>query len=1334
MYSSFLDQYLLTRSQTNNARERAPWCWVIPGLLLAAGAVTLWIDHSIALAVVCLMGAMALLSYAFAAAPAAGFCLAVLIAASFIAVSYGHFDQLAQSERLRDQTLGVFTTLFGYLLGQLVRELSRRRLQHRHLHLQLDALKDLARSLLGGQADGVFLLTPDGALRLANSSGLNLLHVESYELARFDRLSFWAEADRIKAQDAFKSCIRQGRTLFEGISHLNGNDAGYWVCSLLPMVDHVDNVASVLLSVRDDSERYQNSQKLEAALAKSKHLLESIGEGFLTIHRDWSLSYMNAQAERLLDGQSKDVVGLSVWSLFPSRPPEMVQALEAAMSGQRSEASFFSGTHNRWFLVRAVPTSSGVSLLVSDISRQKAIEEEKALQNVALSFSQELGMLGHWEFDVLENRLRLSNDAQVLLNIQCPDGQDHKPAFMSALAPVDRFAFTDALMAAVRSGDKMRLQIQVTSHGRDQRQLLVQGRAPNAEGPIKLILGAVQDVTEQQSREQSLKEAEAYVSSIVDALPQAVCVVNQAGLIQSVNRPWRLWLEQLALEPESFGEGSNYFSLLENSALSMDVGAALIHQTLRQVIGRQQEQARFEYRLNNQETTAYFNVRLVSLGDSYPDLAIIIHEDVTQHRYLDIALKSSQRRLTEVFQVSVDGSFTMDLPHGETFYSPRFCELVGLDSEPTETMDQFLQSRIHPDDAQILSAVLPLSPGPGEEIDTEFRLSVGNDQYRWVRLRAHLDSQSDASRRILGTLMDVQQQHELILEVVDREKQLREVTENIPDLMFWSFDLASQRFLYVSPTFKDIWGMTVEELEIDPEAWQQNVHPDDLQDIQTRMAQALENAGTISMEYRFRHAQLGQRWIFARVGYVLDEMGAPIRRIGVARDVTEHKRKQQQLYQAAHFDHLTGLPNRNFFYERLNQQLSAGNPAVLPDLMVIFIDIDRFKNVNDSLGHNNGDLLLIEIAARLRQALRQQGFIARLGGDEFAVLLSRAADLQRVEWVLEQLRGTLSMPFEIEGRELTVTASMGVARSSCDARDADTLVKYADQAMYRAKASGGDRWCFHELDSSGQDRDHMRLETELRAAVKQQQFSLAYQGKFCPTSRCLQSMEALLRWCSPSGEWISPGVFIPVLEETGLIISVGEWVLRESCRQLAQWRQLSGWEHLSVAVNVSARQLADEHFAEKVQAALEHYGLPPQALELELTESSLMRDPDTSIQVFEELRQEGITLAVDDFGTGYSSLNYIRLFAPDTLKIDRSFVSDCAENGRTAELVNGIYQLSHALGVKVVAEGVETEAQLEFLASLGCDLVQGFLFGQPLATRDFETTWLSPACPKTSMG
>jgi diguanylate cyclase (GGDEF)-like protein len=444
------------------------------------------------------------------------------------------------------------------------------------------------------------------------------------------------------------------------------------------------------------------------------------------------------------------------------------------------------------------------------------------------------------------------------------------------------------------------------------------------------------------------------------------------------------------------------------------------------------------------------------------------------------------------------------------------------------------------------------------------------------------------------------------------------------------------------------------------------------------------------------------------------------------------RQRTAELNHLAYHDVLTDLPNRILFEDRLTQALILAERN-RQTLGVLFLSLDRFKKIHDTLGRAIGDRLLQKVAERLRSSAHRGETVARFEGDEFALLLTQIGGIEgeAVVEVIFQINESLKLPFVVDGHELFITASVGITLYPDDGTDAPTLLKNADAALYRAREQGGDNYQFYTADMNAKAMKRLTLENSLRRALERNEFEVYYQPVLDTNTRKIVGMEALLRWHHPELGLVQPAEFIPLAEDTGMIVPIGEWVLRTACAQSKSWQE-AGFAPLALAVNLSARQFQQQNLSEVVVLILQETGLNPHDLEMELTESSIMQNAESAVRTLGELKALGIKIAIDDFGTGYSSLGYLKRLPIDTLKIDRSFVRDVTADPDDAALVMAIITLAHNLRLKVVAEGVESEEQLSFLHLLRCDEWQGYLFSKPVPVEAFEELLLQEQNPALS--
>lgn len=533
------------------------------------------------------------------------------------------------------------------------------------------------------------------------------------------------------------------------------------------------------------------------------------------------------------------------------------------------------------------------------------------------------------------------------------------------------------------------------------------------------------------------------------------------------------------------------------------------------------------------------------------------------------------------------------------------------------------------------------------------------------------------------------------------EQRYKSLFDHNPDLVCW-FDL-NGRFLSVNAAAEKITGFKFKELHnqcinqfVSKEAWN---------NIKTITLKAIKG---FSQNFETSIIQKNGNLLLLSITIVPITVESKVVGIyTIAKDITARKKDEQTIHYLAYHDTLTQLPNRRYFQKSLSEYLQDEHKKI----SILFIDLDRFKLINDTLGHSVGDILLSQVAKRLSNCMEKENTVFRFGGDEFIIILPKAPK-EKTEGLAIQILEEFAQPFILNGQEYKITPSIGISVYPTDGQDIDNLVRKADTAMYRAKEQGKNTFKFYSEEMNELIIRRMKIENELHKALEQNQFVIYYQPQVCSNEKII-GMEALIRWQHPELGLVSPAEFIPIAEETGLIVSIGKWVLLNACKHANLWKD-SSLPPIRVAVNLSARQFYDEKLVNVVEQALREANLDPMYLELEITESIAMQDGDSVISKLQDLKHLGIKLSIDDFGTGYSSLSYLKKFPFDSLKIDRSFISSITQGSDELAIVKAIIGMAKSLNLKVLAEGVELEEQKNLLFSLGCNELQGFLFGKPV--------------------
>jgi diguanylate cyclase (GGDEF)-like protein/PAS domain S-box-containing protein len=591
----------------------------------------------------------------------------------------------------------------------------------------------------------------------------------------------------------------------------------------------------------------------------------------------------------------------------------------------------------------------------------------------------------------------------------------------------------------------------------------------------------------------------------------------------------------------------------------------------------------------------------------------------------------------------------------------------------------------------------------------------GPDRLRqhWWLLQFPVDA-GPGQRFVGGMAVDITERKQAEEALRASEERYALAAQSVNDGL-WDWNLKTNE-VYYSERWKSMLGCVDEDIGNTPFEWFRRVHPDDLAQVQSLLQDHLEGrTPTFESEHRMRHKDRGYRWVLSRGLAVRNGSGRAYRMVGAQSDTTQRKLAEEQLIHDALHDALTGLPNRTLFVDRLSHRIRHSRREKDRLFGVLFLDLDRFKLVNDSMGHSAGDQLLIETARRLEQAVRPGDTVARLGGDEFAVLLEDVIEPGAAVRVAERIQSSLKIAIKLENQEVVSTASIGIAMSQTGYEKAEDVLRDADTAMYRAKSEGRAR---HEVfDSAMHARavSLLKIENELRQALEREEFRVFYMPIVSLATGRIDGFEALVRWQHPERGIIPPLDFMGVAEDAGLIIAIDRWVLRRACREVRDWqlKQPDG-ERLSVSVNLSAKQFHHKDLVDTIRGAITDSGLPGESLGIEITEGVLIDNTSTAGAMLDEMRKLGARIYLDDFGTGYSSLSYLQRFPIDAVKIDRSFVSRLGPKTEGHEIVQAIVTLAHNLGMRVIAEGIESSDQLALLRRLKCGYGQGWLFSKPI--------------------
>jgi len=821
------------------------------------------------------------------------------------------------------------------------------------------------------------------------------------------------------------------------------------------------------------------------------------------------------------------------------------------------------------------------------------------------------------------------------------------------------------------------------------------------------VLASVRDISDRKQAERALRESEAKFAAAFQGSPD-VMVINRTcdGLIVDVNRAYERFFGYK--RDELVGRTSVELGLIAHPELR----APFVEKLLRD--GKVEDMP-WASRLRSGEVRETLQSGYaVEIAGERHHVAII--RDLTEQRKRDRDLRESEERLRQAVRVSDIGIFDHDQRSDRVYWSPEQRRIYGWEADEPITLAKFIAC-VHPDDSERIAAQIQRAHDPAGDglFDVEHRILRRDGNVRWIKTRSQTFFEGEASERrpvrTVGAIADITQARAAEQALRDSEARYQTLIDTVPDPVLVH---VGGRYVYANPAALQLLGARSADQIVGSDALS-IVHPDSRDFARERISRQ-QRGEPVPRNVEQRWLRLDGTAVDVEVTGVPFMLGDKRAVHVISRDITERKQVQARIEHLAYHDALTQLPNRSLLLDRLQQALARcrrrGSRGAL-----LFIDLDRFKTINDSLGHPIGDLLLREVARCLTSHVRAEDTVARLGGDEFIVLLgdidaSRDTTAHEARSVAEKIHAALAREFSVAGYTLHVGASIGMVVFPDSDESADDILRHADIAMYRAKTAGRDTICFFSPEMQAAVTERMHLEAQLRHALDNREFALHFQPQVEIATGRVIGAESLMRWLRPGRDQLSPAVFIPILEESGLILQTGDWVLRTACLIAAT---LAGSNPgFRVAVNVSPRQLHQASFAERVRAILDECQARPEWIELEITEGAIIQDIQDAVRVMTSLKQLGLHFSLDDFGTGYSSLSYLKRLPLDTLKIDRAFVRDCTVDPNDAAIVRAIIAMARSLEVQVVAEGVETQAQLRFLGEQGCNAYQGYYFSPPV--------------------
>ena len=1094
-------------------------------------------------------------------------------------------------------------------------------------------------------------------------------------------------------------------------------ERGYWLLRLSPdyyreLTLHLDSGTHPLWLL--ENSRTGEVLQRHAPTATSDDPLQSVMLAFID-NSTWQLRGLfdaKLMQQKLLPA----LIGKCLLVLFCALLPvlaliNMRRRQRALQEDRRRYQEIFEGT--------------GVALCVLDLSSLPGQLDRYHLRNrAALKHSLALDP-GLRRSLLLELKITEVNQvARQLLNIDCHEGAWQR--LIDGTGDGRDSIGMQLIDALIEQRQVLELEVRLPSPLGGELHLWLMARLPQQRRDYQAVILSISDITSRKQVELSLLERESFWSDVVRTVPDQLYVqdvLSQRMIFSNRHLGQTLGYDRTELAHM----GERFWELL------LHPEDAAHYQALRQQQrnnGHDQQlhcQLRFRHRDGSWRCYDIREQVLTRNAEGLVTRIIGVGKDVTVQIEASQSLRDSEQRYRMLAESISDVIFSTDSLLQLNYVSPSVQSVLGYQAEWifTNGWQSIIANPAQLTGIYSLMERVSKAMGDAEQL-AQLRSQLPTQLFLFDCLRA--DGRKIPIELRLVLVWDDDQRFEGVLGVGRDISQQRRAEKDLR-MAATVFEHSTSAILITDPAgyivqaneaFSRVSGYAVSDVL------------DQLPSMLTVDEQQESHLRYVVKQLHQRGSWEGEVWLKRRDGdhypawvgitAVLDDEGDLASYVCFFTDISERKASEQRIHRLAYYDALTHLPNRTLFQDRLYNALQQAERQKAW-VVLMFLDLDRFKPINDSLGHAAGDRMLKDMALRLLACVDDDETVARMGGDEFTLLLqpraTREMALNRAIHVAENILASLVRPFVLENREFFVTASIGIALSPQDGSELSQLMKNADTAMYHAKERGKNNFQFYQAEMNASALERLELESDLRHAMEQNEFILYYQPQFSGDGKRLTGAEALLRWRHPTRGLVPPGDFIPVIEELGLVVDVGDWVLREASRQLKAWHKAKV-RVPKVSVNISARQFSDGQLGTRIATILEECGLPPACLELELTESILMREVNEALQILASLKNLGLSIAVDDFGTGYSSRNYLKQFPIDVLKIDRTFVDGLPEGEQDAQIARAIIAMAHSLNLAVIAEGVETHEQLEFLREHGCDEVQGYLFGRPMPAHQFE--------------
>ncbi|TJY58850.1 PAS domain S-box protein [Sinimarinibacterium sp. CAU 1509] len=1060
--------------------------------------------------------------------------------------------------------------------------------------------------------------------------------------------------------------------------------------------------------IQDITDRKRAESAVQLSELKLRAVLDSIPD--LVWLKDINGVYLtcNSQFSRFFGAPEKDIVGKTDFDFVDAELARFFvrkdrEAMQAGGPSVNEEWLTFADDGHR-ALMETIKTPLrdadgrvlGVLGVARDITARKHIEERLRRSEAMHAEAQRVAQIGHWALDHASGELHWSDEVYRLFGRDPQTFQPTYEAFLAAIHPDDRDQIDQVFGHAVHTRSDYRVTHRLLGSDGAIRFVEERGSTEYAEdgAPLQSI-GTVQDITERIRIEHELALEIESTRLMLDTMTDGYIRADHQGKILDANETYCRLL------------GYKKSELLGKNIADLKAPGTEAEVAQRVALAVRERHAQFDSQHRAKDGRLIdFEVRAsVIPGDDPPQLAAFFH-DVTQARRVEAHYRELVNRIPAgVFRyrsIKAGGG-------GFEFVSERFCHLLLVDEAAARCDPAAVFSRIHAVDVPLVDTLRKEARRSHRAINWDGRVEHP-DGIRWLRVEA------GATEEANGDLV----WHGIVTDITEREtanEQLRlnsaVISSTAESIMITDLDA---NIVSVNRAFTEITGYAAEEvIGRNANCVKSGRHDESF--FQAMWRDLLASGHWQGQVWnRRKSGEIYPGWL--NISVVRDSAGRPTHYVGVASDISQLKRSEEQLEHLAHHDPLTGLPNRLLIGSRLAHALEQARRNG-SSVAVLFLDLDRFKTVNDSLGHPIGDQLLVAVAERMHKALREEDTLGRIGGDEFLILLENTSTSMAAAKVAESVLSAVAKPYRLNsGHELYIQASVGISLFPDDGDDGEVLIRNADAAMFRAKEQGRNTFRFYTESLTKTASERLEIETQLRRGLAAGEFHVHYQPIHRVSDRALVGAEALVRWQRPGMPEISPDIFIPIAEDCGVIAELGTQVLRTACADIHAWLE-AGLSIETVAVNLSPQQFRGDDLEQLVADLLRKHALPAGVLELEITERGLMDLGETTLAKLNALKALGVRVAIDDFGTGYSSLSYLKMMPVDKLKIDRSFISDLPQDANEAAIARTIIAVARALDMSVLAEGVEREAQLDFLIAEGCDQCQGFLFGKAMPAAEF---------------